>query len=79
MLYVNASQTKRMVYSSKLLITRTQMHYSGYKHSAESHSLTAGGQVAFITSGLYVYSKQLLSSLVSDQNVIILTLSFIEL
>lgn len=58
MLYMNASQTKLMVYSSKLLIISTQMRYSGHKHGTESHVLVVGGKVDFITSGLYIYRKQ---------------------
>lgn len=58
MLYVNASNvtTNIMDCSSELLVMKTQMCYSGDKHSAGSHSVTAGVRVDFMTAGLY--SKQ---------------------
>lgn len=52
MIYVNASNvtTNVMDCSSELLIINTQMCYSGDKHSAGSHSVSAGGRVDFMTN-----------------------------
>lgn len=52
MIYVNASNvtTNVMNCSSELLIVNTQMCYSGDKHSAGSHSASAGGRVDFMTN-----------------------------